>query len=38
MQNAGLNIVTTFGNYQLEAYEPERSDRLIIVAQKNVNS
>ena len=38
MQNAGLNIVTTFGNYQLEAYEPERSDRLIIVAQKHVNS
>jgi SAM-dependent methyltransferase len=38
MQNAGLNIVTTFGNYQLEAYAPERSDRLIIVAQKHVNS
>jgi SAM-dependent methyltransferase len=38
MQKAGLNIVTTFGNYQLEPYDPEQSDRLIIVAQKHVNS
>jgi SAM-dependent methyltransferase len=38
MQKAGLNIVTTYGNYQLEPYDPKQSDRLIIVAQKHVNS
>jgi len=35
MQNAGLEIVETFGNYQLHAYQPELSDRLIMVAKKH---
>ena len=38
MQNAGLNIVATFGNYQLDSYAPESAERLIIVAQKQSNS
>ena len=35
MQKAGLQIMTIFGDYQLHEYEPERSDRLILVAQKH---
>jgi hypothetical protein len=35
MQNAGLEIIETFGNYQLHAYQPELSDRLIMVAKKH---
>jgi ubiquinone/menaquinone biosynthesis C-methylase UbiE len=35
MQNAGLEIVETFGNYQLQAYQYEMSDRLIMVAKKH---
>jgi SAM-dependent methyltransferase len=38
MQKAGLSIVATFGNYQLDSYAPESADRLIIVAQKHSNS
>ena len=38
MQHAGLNIVATFGNYELDSYAPESAERLIIVAQKHVNS
>lgn len=38
MQKAGLNIVATFGNYQLDSYAPESAERLIIVAQKQSNS
>ncbi|MDX1627479.1 MAG: class I SAM-dependent methyltransferase [Fulvivirga sp.] len=33
-RKAGLKLITTFGNYQLEAYEPEKSDRMIFVTQK----
>jgi hypothetical protein len=35
MQKAGLQIRTTFGDYQLNVFEPERSDRLVLVAQKH---
>jgi SAM-dependent methyltransferase len=35
MQKAGLQIMATFGDYQLNVFEPERSDRLILVAQKH---
>jgi SAM-dependent methyltransferase len=38
MKKAGLSIVATFGNYQLDSYAPESADRLIIVAQKHSNS
>lgn len=38
MQKAGLTIVATFGNYQLDPFNPENADRLIIVAQKHLNS
>lgn len=32
--NAGLNIIATFGNYDLEAFDEVSSDRLIIIAEK----
>lgn len=35
MQKAGLEMITTFGDYQLGAYHVERSDRLIMVAKKH---
>lgn len=35
LSKAGLKILQTFGNYQLEAFDPEHSPRLIIIAQKN---
>lgn len=35
MQKAGLDIVDTFGDYQLGPYDAERSDRLIMVAKKH---
>lgn len=38
MQKAGLTIIATFGNYQLDPFSPENADRLIIVAQKHLNS
>jgi len=31
---ASFNIITTFGNYQLEPYDEQFSERLILVAQK----
>ncbi len=38
MQNAGLHITDTFGNYALENYASNASDRLIIIARKQSNS
>jgi hypothetical protein len=35
MQKAGFQIRATFGDYQLNTYVPEHSDRLILVAQKH---
>jgi hypothetical protein len=35
MQKAGLQIIATFGDYQLNAYEASSSNRLILVAQKH---
>ena len=35
MQKAGFQISATFGDYQLNNYVPEHSDRLILVAQKH---
>ena len=35
MQRAGLEMIATFGNYQLGSYHMERSDRLIMVAKKH---
>ena len=35
MQKAGFRMMATFGDYQLNEFEPERSDRLILVAQKH---
>jgi SAM-dependent methyltransferase len=35
MQKAGFRIMATFGDYQLSEFDPERSDRLILVAQKH---
>ena len=35
MQKAGLDIMATFGDYQLGPYNMERSDRLIMVAKKH---
>ena len=35
MKKAGLHIVATFGDYQLQNYLPQSSDRLIMVAQKH---
>ena len=34
MKNAGLTIVHTFGNYNLDVYDQSKSNRLIIVAKK----
>ena len=31
---AGLQIINTFGNYKLDEFNPETSDRLIIIAKK----
>lgn len=33
-RKANLKLVATFGDYQLNAYEPERSSRMIFVVQK----
>lgn len=35
MQRAGLEMIATFGDYQLGSYHMERSDRLIMVAKKH---
>jgi len=35
MQKAGLEMIATFGDYQLGSYHMERSDRLIMVAKKH---
>jgi SAM-dependent methyltransferase len=35
MQTAGLQIVSTFGDYQLGQYDMEKSDRLIMIAKKH---
>lgn len=35
MQKAGLEMIATFGDYQLGLYDKERSDRLIMVAKKH---
>lgn len=35
MQKAGLEMIATFGDYQLGSYHVERSDRLIMVAKKH---
>lgn len=32
---SGLELISTFGNYQLEAFEKESSNRLILLAQKS---
>jgi hypothetical protein len=29
-----MKIITTFGNHSLEGFDKEKSDRLIIIAQK----
>lgn len=34
LQHCGFTIKTVFGNYALEAFQPDSADRLIIVAQK----
>ena len=34
MKNAGLTVIYTFGNYNLDEYDQEKSNRLIIVAKK----
>ena len=34
LRKSGLNVVRTFGNYQLDAYSETYSDRMIIVARK----
>ncbi|MCF8464633.1 MAG: class I SAM-dependent methyltransferase [Flavobacteriales bacterium] len=34
LSTAGLELVSTFGNYELEPFNPQTSNRLIIVAQK----
>ncbi len=34
MNNCGLDIVASFGDFKLESFEPESSDRLILVAKK----
>lgn len=31
---AGLKIIATFGNYSLESFNPNKSDRLILIAKK----
>ncbi len=33
-EKTSLSLEATFGNYQLEAFDPEQSDRLILVAKK----
>lgn len=33
-----FNVLHLFGNYQLEAFDPEESDRLIMVVEKNLPS
>lgn len=38
LNNAGLELVNKFGNYNLESYDPATSDRLIIVATKPANA
>ncbi len=35
MNHCGMEIVSTFGNFNLESFDPENSDRLILVAKKN---
>ena len=32
MQNAGLEVIHAFGNYQLDSFNAETSDRLILIA------
>jgi hypothetical protein len=32
--HTNMKIITTFGNYSLEDFDKEKSDRLIIIAQK----
>ncbi len=34
LDNAGLRIIDVYGNYELEAFDEQHSDRLIIIAQK----
>ena len=31
---AGLKIINTFGDYQLNKFDPDNSDRLILIAEK----
>jgi hypothetical protein len=33
-QNSGLNLLHVFGDYQLNAFDLEHSDRLILIAEK----
>jgi len=33
-RNSGLNLLHVFGDYQLNAFDPENSDRLILIAEK----
>ncbi len=35
LENCGMEIVQTFGNFKLDSFDPETSDRLILVAKKN---
>ena len=32
LAEAGLKVVRTFGNYQLDEFDPEKSERIILVA------
>lgn len=35
MEKKGLNVIEVFGDYSLNAYDQDRSPRLILIAQKN---
>lgn len=34
IEKAGLQLIETFGNYQLDSYDPNNSDRLILIGKK----
>ena len=35
LKDAGFTLITCYGNYALEAYDQEQSDRLILIAKRN---
>jgi len=37
LERTDMFIVNTYGNYQMEAFDPDNSDRLILICKKKTN-